>query len=202
MAVIISECSKIKAYHRSRCLYEKRISSWHRYSVSEDEALELGYRPCKCCWTLKGALRSLNILLEELGRQKEMELTYRESTDTLFMRTERGFWKVYWRDGEGFLLFHLNEFDPLLTTEEMMDRRYHRQRDAKATKSLIKILNYVRDHDKAKMILETGYKNLPQRTKRQRKYYRQAEWRQKKQEMRRVDELFAMLDRQKMDHPA
>ena len=90
MAVIISECSKMKTYHRSGCLYEMRMKTRNRYSVSEEQARDLGYRPCKCCWTLKGALRALHMTLPGLGHQKNMELTYRDSTDTLFMRTASG----------------------------------------------------------------------------------------------------------------
>lgn len=198
MAVYFSEYSKIKAYHRGGCLYEMRIKDHHRYSVSAQEAEELGYRPCKCCWTLKGAIRATHMTLAGLGHQNDMELTYRESTDTLFLRTANGFWKTYWKDGVGFMLFHLNCFDPFLSTELMMDGRYHRQKDVKPTLSLVKILNYVREHDKAKETMETDYRKLPQDTKRQRKYYRQAESRHRRQQMRRVDELFAMLDRQKL----
>ena len=202
MAVIISECSKMKTYHRSGCLYEMRMKTRNRYSVSEEQARDLGYRPCKCCWTLKGALRALHMTLPGLGHQKNMELTYRDSTDTLFMRTANGFWKTYWKEDAGFFLYHLNDFDPFLPTEQMMDGRYHRQRDVKPTRSIVNVLNYVRDHDKAKEIMETGYRNLPQNTKRQRKYYKQAQWRQRRQEIRRVDALFEMLDRQKAGYPA
>ena len=57
-----------------------------------------------------------------------------------------------------------------------------------------KHLQYIVKHDAAKKVEQIDYKNLPQRTKKQKKYYRQAENRARRKGVSRVLDLFAELE--------
>jgi hypothetical protein len=62
--------------------------------------------------------------------------------------------------------------------------------------SLVKLVEYIDAHDKAKAVIQDDYHNLPRRTKKQKKYYKQAERKVKREAVKRMDTLFAMLERQ------
>ena len=49
------------------------------------------------------------------------------------------------------------------------------------------------EHDRAKRIILEDYKKLPQRTKKQKKYYKKAEQRARRLQIRRVDMLLDSL---------
>ena len=62
----------------------------------------------------------------------------------------------------------------------------------------MKLIRYIADHDKAILISRDDYRKLPQSTKRQKKYYRQAERRVKRLEQRqsrqRMEDLFREIE--------
>lgn len=124
-----------------------------------------------------------------------MDVSYDKKTDTLFIRTETGFWKTFWKDDIGLLLYHLNCFDKSKSTEQLSHAAFHRQGDVPPTESLEKILTYIENHDLAKQIIADDYRKLPQRTRKQRKYYRQAESRNRRQQINRVFAIFADLEK-------
>ncbi len=72
---------------------------------------------------------------------------------------------------------------------------YHCQKDVKATDSFEKIMRYIINHDKAKVIIMDDYRKLPRRTKKQKMYYKNAEQKAKRKQKYRVYELFARLER-------
>ena len=84
-------------------------------------------------------------------------------SDTLFIRTEFGFWKIYQMD-RGFVLYHCSKYDRTKTFEALMHDVFHRQCDVLAYESLFKLINYIVEHDRAKRIILEDYKKLPQRT--------------------------------------
>lgn len=70
---------------------------------------------------------------------------------------------------------------------------YHRQADVPADDSLLKLVHYIEEHDRAKRIIIEDYRRLPQRTKKQRKFYKKAEQRDRRMQIRRVDMLLDSL---------
>ena len=66
--------------------------------------------------------------------------------------------------------------------------------DVPRRQSPYKHLQYIVKHDAAKKIEQLDYKKLSQRTKRQKKYYRQAENRARRQSVGRVFDIFAELE--------
>ena len=131
--------------------------------------------------------------LNQAGRDISFEYLYDEKSDTLFIRTESGFWKIFHEKGKGFLLYHANRYDQTKTFESLMHDFYHRQNDVLPTESLLKLIHYIVEHDKARNIILEDYKKLPQRTKKQKKYYKKAEQRARRLQIRRVDMLLDSL---------
>ena len=82
--------------------------------------------------------------------------------------------------------------------EQAIQGDYHRQGDVEPAESLLKLIRYIADHDKAILIIRDDYRKLPQSTKRQKKYYRQAERRVKRLEQRqsrqRMEDLFREIE--------
>ena len=70
---------------------------------------------------------------------------------------------------------------------------YHRQNDVLPTESLLKLIHYIVEHDKARNIILEDYKKLPQRTKKQKRYYKKAEQKARRLQIRRVDMLLDSL---------
>ena len=194
MKFIISDHSRAKVYHRIGCPHVARIMDKNRVDISIGRANILGYRKCKCCGNLKGSIRALAVSPENLGIGRNMDVTYQPKTDTLYIRTEIGFWKTYWKADIGLLFYHLNRFDKEKTTEELSRAAFHRQADVHPTQSLERILSYIESHDLAKQIIAEDYRKLPQRTKRQQKYYRQAESKHKRTQVNRLFAIFAELE--------
>ena len=71
---------------------------------------------------------------------------------------------------------------------------YHVQTDVARNQSPYKHLQYIVKHDAAKKVEQIDYKNLPKRTKKQKKYYRQAENRARRKSVSRVLDLFAEIE--------
>ena len=195
MKVIISDRSREKVYHHEGCPHAVRITGEHRMDITINRANVLGYRRCRCCGNLKGIIRALPYSLWTVGNDRSMEITHQSKTDTVYARTDAGFWKIFWKEPVGLVLYHLNHYDPGKSTEELSRKEFHRQRDVRPTESMVQLFNYIEKHDRAKQIIAEDYRKLPQRTKKQRRYYRQAENRHKRMQADRVLALFADMEK-------
>lgn len=198
MKVIVSDASRRMVYHRRGCIYADRMKVSHRMTLKMNDAVRHGYHECTYCGGMKGAVRVSKKQLDQTGYDIALEYLYDEKSDSLFIRTELGFWKIIYRKGNGFSLFHCNQYDREKTFEAMMQDKYHRQSDVLPDESLFKLIYYVVEHDKAKKIILEDYKKLPKRTKRQKKYYKKAEQRARKLQISRVEML---LDSLKAGYP-
>ena len=78
--------------------------------------------------------------------------------------------------------------------KEAKAAHYHVQTDVARNQSPYKHLQYIVKHDAAKKVEQIDYKNLPKRTKKQKKYYSQAENRARRKSVSRVLDLFAELE--------
>ena len=198
MSVVVSDHTNEKIFHRRTCPYALRISDQHRMEISKNWVAVHGYRKCKCCGKPEFSIRAILASAQKTDARRKMKITYQKSTNTLYLRTGIGFWKIFWKeDLEGFLLYHLNWYDAAKSTEELMSRSFHRQSDVKVTGSLVKLLDYVEKHDRAKQIIAKDFKQLPKRTKRQRKYYKRAERADRKKQADRVMDLFDRIEQQR-----
>jgi hypothetical protein len=169
--VIISINDRKKIFHRKGCFYEKRILPKNKMEITEEKALKSGYCGCKYCSGLKGYKR----LSAKIEKKKNLKIMYDGKTDTLYITTEIGAWKIFKVEKLGILLYHRNFYLGNENLIQLINSKYHRQKDVGITKTLDQIVNYIRKHDTAKMLINAGeIKRLPKSTKKERRYYRKA----------------------------
>lgn len=195
MNVIVDMNPENKLFHSVRCLNALVLPEERKGIVTKHEALEMGFCACPDCHSLTGAYDIHVGELYYLEEKEGVEIRYLDNKDTLFIRTDVGFWKIFaYQDTGDFALFHRNCYDKDATFLRLTYGNFHRQHDAKQTDSLMKLIYYVINHDKAKKIIAEDYRKLPQRTRRERKYYRIARNRNRKQQIYRVDALFRQIE--------
>lgn len=131
--------------------------------------------------------------IEQYAKANNVQIEY-DGTD-LYVLTDMAVWKIaYGYHYDWFKLLHCPFDGKALTMDEAKTAHYHVQADVPRKQSPYKHLHYIVKHDEAKKIEQTNYKNLPQRTKKQKKYYRQAENRAMRKSVCRVWNLFAELE--------
>lgn len=200
MEVIVSMISsnRKKVYHKPDCIYVKKMKPRNRMVLTESQARSHHFHSCKYCGGLKGEVRVYNPF-PDWEKQYHIAIDYAEKTETLYIRTEIGCWKIFCKEKLGkYLLYHKNIYRKEMTFGQIVRGEYHRQTDVSPTSSLHHLINYIVEHDRAKQIMEEDYRRLPKKTARQRKYYRQAERRVKRRERRqmelRISQLFASIE--------
>ena len=163
MNVMLSTTSRSKVFHLPGCPYDNRIRYFNREDVRRDQAVHMGYRPCKYCSTTRAYYRINQSYMKQMTRRYGVQFTMAYDTDTLYIRTDVGFWKIYTKADMQYRLYHLNRFDPALTTEQMMHGKYHHQ--------------------------------LPQNTRKEKKYYEIARKRDHRQKRRQLYNLLDCISR-------
>ena len=197
MLVVASRKNDVnhRIYHRCGCIYARRIKPDNRKEMSVEKALRKHYQECKFCSGLSGDIRVHKKAFETWSRKKKMNFTYREDTDTLYIQTEIGFWKLFLKEELGeYVLYHRNTYSKDMDFNEAIHGEFHRQFDVKATESMEKIVDYIIAHDRAKIIIMDDYRKLPKSTKRQKQYYKMAERKNRRNVARRLDAIFASLE--------
>lgn len=195
MNVMLSTTSRNKVFHLPGCPYENRIRYHNREEVRRDQAVHMGYRPCKYCSTIQAYYRIRQPFIKLMTRNYGTQFTLSKYTDTLYIRTDVGFWKMYTKADMQYRLYHLNVFDQTLSTEQMMHGKYHHQSDVKLSASPNSIIQYIVKHDEAKKIIADDYRKLPQKTRREKKYYEIARKRDHRQKRRQLYNLLDCISR-------
>ncbi len=186
---------KQRIYHRCGCIYARRIKSYNRKELSIEAAERKHYHSCKYCAGLRGDVNVHKTAFADLSKKKNMNFTYCKESDTLYIQTEIGFWKLFMREESGeYLLYHRNTYSAGMDFKEAVYGAFHRQSDVKATQSMEKIVDYIIAHDRAKITIMDDYRKLPRSSKKQKKYYKAAERRDRRNAMRRLDSIFSTLE--------
>lgn len=197
--MVISANSNQMIYHEEDCPYAKRISRKHIRHISEQAAVSKGYHPCAWCGGLHGIYIRFRTDPTLFGRAREgLTVSYDRVDRGLCFRTDVGFWKILERgDPQTYRLWHLNhgDFDAKARSKDLMRRSFHRQVDVKSTLNIESIIRYIHNHDKAKKIMDRDWKKLPNRTPKQKKYYKQAAKREQRKQHKRIEELFKKLEK-------
>ena len=194
MNVIISNATNNKTiYHRAECFYEKRIKYGNRLMISKAFAESKGMCACQYCCGFKGEIRTRTAEMKSWEETYDLSIMYKYNS--LYVLTDMGCWRIFYKQDIGkYILYHKNYYDKSLEKNDAIMGKYHRQRDVKETESLERLMSYISKHDKAKAVIMDDYKKLPQTTKAQKKYYRQAKNRAHRSAVRRVDYLFSLLE--------
>ena len=132
--------------------------------------------------------------IKEFAARHYMEIAYDESA--LYILTDMAAWKIVYRPRrDWFQLFHAPFQGQKLTMEQAKTAYYHLQMDVPWEQSPYKHIKYIYRHDEAKKIEKEDYRNLPQKTKREKHYYQQAKRREQRKSARRVMNIFEQLER-------
>lgn len=160
----------------------KKLSTVMKYIASEEKvaAYPVQYR--------KQAIQ-----IDQFAEENNLQIEY-DGTD-LYIITDLAAWKVaYAYHFDWYKLLHCPFDGEVLTMEQAKEAHYHVQKDVPRNQSPLKHLQYIAKHDAAKKIEQIDYRRLPQKTKRQKKYYRQAENRARRKSVSRVFDIFAELE--------
>lgn len=131
--------------------------------------------------------------IEEYAKTNNICIEY-DGTD-LYVLTNMAAWKIaYGHHFDWFKLLHCPFSEKALTMEEAKAAHYHVQTDVPRNQSPYKHLKYIVKHDEAKEMEQIDYRKLPQRTKKEKKYYRQAKNRAKRKNVNRVLDLFVEIE--------
>lgn len=192
---IINLRSQKKIYHKEGCPYLKRVPGKFKSWVDIDDSNYRGYRACKYCEGNRGWARIFHRRGWRMKIERWADCFYDDFTGNLYIRTDAGFWKLVWKaEKQDFMLFHLNKFEKNRSIKSMMKDRFHKQSDVKPTASFDSLVDYIVAHDRSRMMYKS-HKEMPSRTKQQKKYRKQAEKRERRQANRRIDELFDQIAR-------
>ena len=186
--------SEDQYYHFDNCELLRIVPDNFCVAMKPRKTISKGYFECPCCGGIAGFLRLNKNKVFNLEKHSKMQITYIKKTDTLYIRTEEGFWKIFKRDLNGYVLYHYNDFHRKKEFGEMMHGRFHHQRDVEQTLDIMSILQYIRKHDEAMRIIATDYRKLPRRTQQERYYYNQAAKKHKGREIKRIYQLFAEIE--------
>lgn len=195
MLRMISRAAKKKVYHKPGCPYISKIREDSKRTIDIRDRLYRDYRPCRYCGGIRGWARIFHKRPERRGKEHAIDCIYDDRSECLFLKTAVGFWKLYWQpQKQRFLLFHKNgELDPKRSIRQLMNENFHRQGDAGATADFDAMVNYIYSHDKTKAMAKKGLKNLPQRSKKQKKIYKHYAKKAKKDYYKRMDQLFEAI---------
>ncbi len=164
----------------------KNLKKAMRYIAKEER---VAFYPCK--------YRKYAIGIECLAKKRGVQIEF-DDTD-LYILTDMAAWKIsYVQYFDRYKLLHCPFDGKPLTMEEAKTAHYHVQRDVVKNQSPYNHLEYIVRHDEAKKLMQISYKKLPKVTKQQKKYYRQAENREKRNSIKRVWNLFAKLEEGKV----
>lgn len=188
----ISIASPDKIYHRRSCSYAARIKGMNKLIIPKREAAQMGYRPCKCCHSVKRNLKKELDALKNFAKRNDMELHFMQSA--LYAKTKIGLWKIYYSEkNQKYILFHANCGYANLAIKEADTARYHRQIDVKHSDTAMEYMKYIYKHDRYRMQVQAAGGN-EMMVKVEKKYAVQRERRMKRQARRRVDALFAKIE--------
>ncbi len=189
---MISTESKSMVYHRPQCRYAKRMNRKNRMQMYWYEAEKQGYRPCKCCDAMKFLYSVEEADVGIYGDQHNLDVDLVE--DEIIIRTDVGCWKIlYKKDRQKFVLLHRNYAKGRVPLEDVNKAPFHYQKDFRSCGSIIPFVKYIKAHDEYKAN-PVASRDMPQRTERQKSYYRSAKRRENKRAAQRLDALFRMIE--------
>lgn len=189
-----------QVYHEYDCWHLRRSSKDRWRYITIDRANKRGFRPCKCCGTVRFHMRYEQKVLNRFIKGKNME--YRVIDDVMYVKTEISCWKIIYNpEAMTYALYHRNSKALPVDFTHPQNEHYHRQADKGCTAKMEELFRYIRSHDAfRKSEQETG--GDLKRMSVSPKYRQQYINRKRRQEHRRLDELFAALERKHPEYTA
>lgn len=194
---VISTESPGMVYHFRGCRYAGQIKGSNRIVLTRQEAVEMGYRPCKCCNNLGYRFRNERVSVEKYATHKGLELLFQKNK--LYVKSEMGLWQIsYSRYKQKCILYHGNHSYRNLPLVQSEDARYHRQRDEMYSATIMNYLIYIYKHDQyRKRVWEAGGDESSVSIGK--KYAAKRDQRMKWRDHHRLEQLFAMVAQERAE---
>ena len=138
--------------------------------------------------TMMKKFRDEYIFIE--GYAMENGLIFKLIGDKLYVVSDIAYWKIaYLREWDEFALYHGNTMPTDLNVLKYEDADYHFQKDAKLSRSIMRLMIYIRRHDDYRAHLIENVENMPRRTKKQKNKYAAMKRREERYNTARVLQL-------------
>ncbi len=182
-----------KVYHERNCWHLKHSKQANWIYIKPEKADRKGYRPCKCCSTTRFHLTYERKVLNRFIEGKNME--YKVLDNAMFVKTEISCWKILYvpRDMT-YRIYHRNKSDQPVDFQHPELEHYHFQQDKQDATTMAACFQYIRSYDSFRKIEQEVGGNM-KIVNISPKYRRQFINRKRRQEQRRLDSLFAALER-------
>lgn len=192
---IASKNSGSKVFHNQYCSYVKQMSLENkRFFYTEDEARAAGFRKCSCCSGMKRHYEKEKSEIVEFSLKHNIKVEY--SGDVIDVDTAIASWRIVTTGPKHHLkLLHANDeiFRICDKTGDKVKHNYHKQ-NVNYTK-IMGYLRYIVKHDDWKIEnAGRGYKNMPHKTKKQKKAYNAAKARDRKRAINMVCNIIERLN--------
>lgn len=133
--------------------------------------------------------------IENYAHRFNMDIDVKDKK--IYVRTDVGCWKIIYKiRDQRFILLHRNYVNGRVKIQDVEKVPFHRQRDVPEAGSIMKYIKYIKEHDEYKQTASKDYRDMPQNTKAQKKYYRTAKKRAEKRNAKRIDRLFLLIEGQ------
>lgn len=101
------------------------------------------------------------------------------------------------RKDEKLAIYHRNASADPIDMNNLENEQFHRQKDIQYAENIQECLSYIYEHDKYRKAVESGAKDIHYSSK---KYERRAVRSKRRKSINRVNDLFAMLEKQNADY--
>lgn len=122
MDVVVSmmPSKRRKVYHRLNCIYVEKMKPGNRMMISEKLAISKRFCRCKYCGGLRGEARTKE-MIETWEKEYKLSINYVKKTDTLYVRTTIGCWKIFLKkEIDQYLLYHKNTYNNQMPFDQAM----------------------------------------------------------------------------------
>lgn len=195
---VISIVSADKVYHNKNCQYALKMRNKNKTTVTMREAVQMGYRPCKCCNSMNYRFKAERSMTEDFIKKNQLQTYFLNSI--LYVKTEAGIWKIiYSRKNQKCILYHGNLPYTELDICDADEAKYHIQRDKKYANTIMQHLDYILKHDRfRRQVQEAGGDEMA--VCMNKKYAKQRKHRMQRQARRSLDNIFATLEKEHAEY--
>lgn len=191
---IASTASGTKIFHYQQCYQAKKIKDSNCiFFYTATEGREKGYRICNCCALITKYCKKEKRKIDKFVHDHRIKI-WLEDGD-IYLKTRENYWKIVFnKKAQKIFLLHANneKYGMWENSNGEKVRKYHDQSDIRCN-TITGYMSYVVKHDEWRRVISGEYKDLPQRTKKQKDLYNRTKKRARRRDIGRVLNLIEQL---------